>query len=85
MNETLKQFIKVEHYRWHCAEEWADSPYKEAVLRAIHSALNRLEAAAVEPVDPPACIICAARKKQAKVLMFPSRPETSPVVLRPAA
>ena len=42
-NEQLEQWIKIEHYRLHCAERWPDSNYKEAVLGAIRSTLNTLE------------------------------------------
>jgi hypothetical protein len=41
--EMLRQWINVEHYRLHCVEEWPDSPYKEVVLVAISTALQRLE------------------------------------------
>jgi len=86
VNESLRQFIRLQHYRLHCAEEWPDSPHKETVLAAVHSALARLEAAAIKPFEAPACMVCATRAKTlAPVLMFPSRPNSSPAVLRPAA
>jgi hypothetical protein len=85
VNETVEQLIKLEHYRWHCAEHWPDSPYKEAALAAVHSALERLEAVTGEPYESPACMICASRDGQAKVLMFPSRPKRVPDVVKPAA
>jgi len=85
VNESVRQFIKMEHYRLHRAEEWPDSPYKEAVLAAVHSALDRLEATANEPLEPPACMVCASRRKRAPVVMFPSRPKGSPAVMQPAA
>ncbi len=69
-NEMLRQWARMEHYRLHCAENWTDSPQKDATLAAIHSALTRFEAAsrAVE------CSVCASRvKPPARVLMFPSR------------
>lgn len=83
-NGSLRQSIKTEHYRLHVAEEWPDSPYKEAVLAAARSALERLEAAAVEPLEP-ACMVCGARRTGAKVLVFPSRPKDPSAALRPAA
>jgi hypothetical protein len=85
MNETLKEFMKVEHHRLHCAEQWADSPYKEAVLASIHSALERLEADAIQPFQPPACMVCASRMVEARVLPFPSKPKRATAILQPAA
>jgi len=83
-NET-GQFWRQEHYRLHCAENWPDSPYKAAVLAAVHSALERLEATATEPFDPPACMVCATRRPPASVIIFPSRPKGSLDVWKPAA
>lgn len=85
VNKSVRQFMKMEHYRLHRAEEWPDSPYKEAVLAAVHSALERLEATAIEPFEPAACMVCASRRNRAPVVMFPSRPKGSPALMRPAA
>jgi hypothetical protein len=86
VNESVRQYMKIEHYRLHCAEEWPDSPYKKAVLAAVHSALTRLEATAIEPFEAPACMSCATRTKiVAPLIMFPRQPNSSPAVLRPAA
>lgn len=83
---SLRQWVKTEHYRLHCVEGWPDSPYKEAVLAASRSVLERLEVAAIEPLDSLVCMVCAARRNQAsKLLMFPSRPKASPVIMKPAA
>ena len=84
INQDLAQSIKQEHYRWHNAEQWADSPYKDAVLAAVHSTLERLESA-LEPFEPPACMICSSRKTPAKVLQFPSGPKHGPAMMRQAA
>ena len=82
----LRQCMKTEHYRLHCVEIWPDSPYKEAVLAAARSVLERLEAASIEPFESPICMVCATRRNQTrKVLMFRSRPKASPVVMKPAA
>ena len=83
-NESLRQSVKTEHYRLHCAEGWPDSPYKEAVLAAVRSTLERLEAQACEPLEP-ACMVCGTRRAQPKVLVFPSRPASPSVALRQAA
>jgi hypothetical protein len=86
VNEALQQFIRVEHHRLHCAEQWADGPYKEAVLASVHSKLERLEASAIAPFQPPVCTVCAARKsRRARVLAFPSRPKGSLTVMPRAA
>ena len=77
--------MKAEHHRWHCAEQWPDSPYKEAVTAAARAMLEHLEAAAVEPFELPVCMVCAAKKRQARVLTFPSRPKGCFATLQPAA
>jgi len=38
----LRQWIAMEQYRLDCAQRWPDGPYKEAVLKAIYSTLDRL-------------------------------------------
>ena len=86
VNESLQQFMKVEHYRLHSAEQWADEPYKEAVIASACAKLERLEASAIAPFQPPVCMVCESRKaRRARVLQFPSRPETCQTVLPRAA
>lgn len=80
-NKMLGRWINMEHYRLHCVEGWSDSPYKEAVLAAIHSSLERFTAAA--PFEPK-CMVCAARAESV-VLEFPSRSERSPAIAGLAA
>ena len=75
-NEPLRQWIRNEHYRLHCVEEWPDTPYKDAALAAIHSALERLETS-LAPNELPQCMVCASRKTRAVVLEFPSRSNRS--------
>jgi len=84
-DEQLEQWIKVEHYRLHCAERWPDSDYKEAVLAAIHSALKTLEAASLAPVEQPRCMVCASLQAPAVVLELPSRSQTPTAITRLAA
>jgi hypothetical protein len=71
-DKQLEQWIKVEHYRLHCAERWPENDYKEAVLAAIHSTLNTLEAASAELVEQP-------------VLELPSRSQCPTAITRLAA
>jgi hypothetical protein len=73
-DEELEQWIKMEHYRLHCAERWPDSDYKEAVLAAIRSRLSTLEAASLAPVRAPAL-----------VLELPSRSQSPAAITRLAA
>ena len=73
-DEQLEQWIKTEHYRLHCAERWPDSDYKEAVLAAIRSTLNTLEAASLAPVRAPAL-----------VLELPARSQSPAAITRLAA
>ncbi len=85
-DKSVRQWVKNEHYRLHYAEEWPDSPYREAVIAAARSALQRLEPAAIEPLDSPHCTVCATRRSQVRrVLTFPSTPKSSPVIMKPAA
>ena len=84
-NEALQQLWRQEHYRLHCSENWPDSPYKAAVLAATHSALERLEATAIRPFDPPSCIVCASICPPAPVTIFPSTPKSSPNARKRAA
>ena len=78
--------MKVEHYRLHLAEQWADGPYKEAVIASACAKLERLEASADTPFQAPVCMVCAARNaRNARVLQFPSRPEACQTVLPRAA
>jgi len=86
VNQVLQQFVRVEHYRLHCAEQWADGPHKEAVIASACSKLEHLGAAAIAPAQGPICMVCEARKtRRAHVLMFPSRPSSCPQVMPRAA
>lgn len=86
VNEALQQFMNVEHYRLHCAEQWPDGPYKEAVIASACSQLEHLEASAIAPFQAPGCMVCAAKNsKKARVLAFPSKPESCQTVLPRAA
>jgi hypothetical protein len=78
-NQMLSQWIKTEHHRLHCVERWPDSPYKEVVLAAIHSVLERLKAALPAPMEPPQCMVCASRRAES-VLEFPDGSQDCPVV-----
>jgi hypothetical protein len=84
LNRRLEQWIRVEHYRLHCAERWAGSDYKEAVLAAIHSTMKTLEAACVTPGGESLCMVCTTRQA-APVVELPSRSRERPVVTRLAA
>jgi hypothetical protein len=68
------QWIASEHYRLHTVEGWADSPYKEATLRAIHSSLASLMQDPLVAASMPPCEVCLSRKKVSPVFEFPSRP-----------
>jgi hypothetical protein len=81
-NKMLGRWISMEHYRLHCVEAWADSPYKEAVLAAIHSSLERFKATA--PSEPK-CMVCATRRTESVVLEFPSRSQRSRTIAGLAA
>ena len=84
-DEELEQWKKMEHYRLHCAERWPDSDYKEAVLVAIRSTLNTLEAAFLAPTEQPRCMVCASLQVPAVVLEFPSRSQSPAAITRLAA
>ena len=84
-DKHLEQWIKVEHYRLHCTEGWPESDYKEAVLAAIRSTLNTLEAASLAPVEQPRCMVCASLRAPALVLELPSRSQSPAAITRLAA
>jgi hypothetical protein len=81
----LEQWIKVEHYRLNCAEQWPESDYKEAVLAAIRSTLKTLEATSLAPVEQPRCRVCASLQRPAVLLELPSRSQSPIAITRLAA
>lgn len=83
--ESIGQWIRMEHYRLHCVEEWPDSSHKDATLISIRSALQRLETAATAAVEPVQCVVCASRKTKSVVFQMPSRSTGSPAITRLAA
>ena len=84
-DEQFEQWIKMEHYRLHCDERWPDSDYKKAVLAAIRSTLNTLEAASLAPVEQPRSMVCASLRAPALVLELPSRSQSAATITRLAA
>jgi hypothetical protein len=56
-----RQWIAMEHYRLHSIERWPESPYKKAVLGAIHSTLDSLRTTSAVSPEKPECAICASR------------------------
>jgi hypothetical protein len=52
------QWLAMEQYRHDCVLEWPDSPYKKAVLAAIHSTLNSLTGMPPPPEGKTGCITC---------------------------
>ena len=84
-DKHLEQWIQVEHYRLHCAEQWPESDYKEALLPAIRSTLRTLEATSLAPVKEPRCMVCAFLQAPAAVLELPSRLQSVTAITRLAA
>jgi hypothetical protein len=70
--EMLEQWVSVEHNRLHCVERWPESPHKQAVLAAIHSALQGLAGGSAL-----LCSICVGRKREAGILAFPRQASRS--------
>jgi hypothetical protein len=83
-DKHLEQWIEVEHYRLHCAEQWPESYYKEAVLAAIRSTLKSLEATSLALVEQPRCMVCSLQAP-AVVLELPSRSQSPTAIMRLAA
>jgi hypothetical protein len=83
--ESIGQWIRMEHYRLHCVEEWPDGSHKDATLISIRSVLQRLETASTAAVEPAQCMVCASRKTKSVVLQMPSRSTGSPAITRLAA
>jgi len=81
-NDTIRQWIKLEHSRLHRVEEWPQSAHKDAVLASIHATLTRLERANAEFTP---CTVCASRRAKSNVVEFPSRSRALTLVTTPAA
>ena len=75
------QQIRMEHYRLHCVELWEDSPYKDAVIVAIHSALESL-ASAIGSGEQPTCMVCNSRRSNCVLLEFPLPSKASADITR---
>ena len=84
-DKHLEQWMQVEHYRLHCAEQWPESDYKEAVLAAIHCTLKTLGASSLAPVEQPRCLVCASLQAAAVVLELPARSQSPTAITRLAA
>jgi len=82
-NETLRQWIKLEHSRLHRVEEWPESANKDVVLASVHATLNRLEHANGDLAIP--CTVCASRRVKSNVVEFPCRTRGLSLVTMPAA
>jgi hypothetical protein len=65
-------WISIEHYRLHLVEEWPESPYKEATLAAIRSALESLTCGWPAPAEC-ICLICRRREKAPGSMVVLSR------------
>ena len=68
-DQMTPKWIAMEHYRLHNVEQLPDSPYKEATLAAIHSALIGLLGAT--STRSPACSVCWKRRNEPGVIEFP--------------
>jgi len=82
-DEQLEQWIKMEHYRLHCVERWSNSGYNKAVIAAIRSTLNKLEAASSTPAERSRSLVGSSR--QALLLELPSRSQSPAAISRSAA
>jgi len=60
-NQKYREWIQVEHYRFHLVEDWAESPYKEATLAAIRSSLQSLQSDPSDRMAASECSICRER------------------------
>jgi hypothetical protein len=59
--KMLSAWISVEHYRLHTVESWPESAFKQAALRAIHSALASLGQNGSPRKGSWECAVCAVR------------------------
>jgi hypothetical protein len=81
--DTIRQWIKLEHWRLHSVEEWPSSAHKIAVLESIRATLTRLEQSN-ETVEM-LCTVCASRRPKSNVIEFPRKARGLTLVTRPAA
>ena len=72
----LRQWAAVEHHRLHCAEEWPDGPYKQAVIAAIHATLEGLFENSATSTGLSDRMACAGRKKDSDVQELPWHPRS---------
>jgi hypothetical protein len=79
----LKQWMAMEHYRWHAVQEWADSEHKRITLAAIRCTMERLSAQSNSAVAFT-CSVCASRNMALRVIERHS-PSIEPQTLRTAA
>jgi hypothetical protein len=79
------QWIKVEHYRLHCAEQWPESDYKAAVLAGIRSTLKTLGATSPASIEQPRSMVCASLHAPAVVQELPVRSHGPAAITRLAA
>jgi len=83
-NETLRQWIRAEHYRLHCVEGWPASPLKEAILTSTQSVLARLTAR-LAPIEAPQCMVCSSRRAGSAVPKLVSTSSAPCAITRLAA
>ena len=85
VNERLTQWLRMEHYRLHCVEQWPEGPHKQTVLAGIHCALQSLQSESQPPIEPSPCMVCASRRAGLAVMEFPSASQGSAVIMPLAA
>jgi len=85
VNERLTQWLRMEHYRLHCVEQWPEGPHKQTALAGIHSALQSLQLECHLPIEPAVCMVCASRRTGLAVMEFPTASQGSAVIMPLAA
>jgi len=85
VNERLTQWLRMEHYRLHCVEQWPEGPHKQTALAGIHCTLQSLQSDFNSPIEPSLCMVCASRKAGLAVMEFPTASKGSAVIMPWAA
>jgi len=85
VNERLAQWLRMEHYRLHCVEQWPEGPHKQTTLAGIHCALQSLQPESQPPIEPALCMVCSSRTPRLAVMESPSASQRSAIGMRLAA
>jgi len=83
-NQKYREWIQMEHYRFHIVEGWAEGPYKQATLTGIRSSLRSLQSYSSDRMSAPECSICRQGDTRISPSSLENEPFRLPAVVRAA-